>query len=525
MEGTRQQPTSPVDRLTDLLAEVRQIRSGMEEAFTEVTIALGAGADKLIDLARDLHETMDGIDKLDTGQIGSAITLIAERAGSVIRGSQAELEKIQVLQIKVERTKFPLDRLMTLVKTVEFASHTARIVEAQSLAAADKRTFFSDEIRGHVRESRAMLAEFASRNADLISSIREARVTQEQFFQRYGQRMQQFSQSLADLIAAIHKQVGDLSQHSKVSAKSVRDISDQMVFAVSGMQVGDSVRQRLEHIETALQNCIDRMASESSGAPDPVVAATCTILAALLTSAEKKLGTEPGSILFTLQKLGKSAEAMTRAVGRVAALKGNDSADAVAELRKMFGDGIAMLYSSQNHRRSLDRRIRVLFQSVQDMNEKITQMRRLDQKIRMVSINVSLRSSATQGREGPLFVVPSQFMDLTAEAFAHQKDLVDALEQVRQAADGLDYDPDSELDNKVGDFYRTAFLLAEEPRQDRRDVRLAEPGGEPAAGVGARSGPVPDEKRWIPARSATVQANLISRFLPSSPRKASTGER
>jgi hypothetical protein len=218
------------------------------------------------------------------------------------------------------------------------------------------------------------------------------------------------------------------------------------------LQVGDSVRQRLEHIETALQDCSDRMASESSGAPDPVVAATCTILADLLTSAGRKLGTELGSILFSLQKLGTSAEAMTRAAGRIAALKGNDSADAVTELRKMFGDGIAMLYSSQNHRRSVDRRIRVLFQSVQDMNEKITQMRWIDQKMRMVSINVSLRSSATQGREGPLFVVASQFMDLTAEAFAHQKDLVDALEQVRQAADGLDYDPDSELDNKVGEF-------------------------------------------------------------------------
>ena len=29
---------------------------------------------------------------------------------------------------------------------------------------------------------------------------------------------------------------------------------------------------------------------------------------------------------------------------------------------------------------------------------------------------------------------------------------------------------------------------------------------------------------WIPARSATVQANLISRSVPSSDRKASTGD-
>ena len=32
------------------------------------------------------------------------------------------------------------------------------------------------------------------------------------------------------------------------------------------------------------------------------------------------------------------------------------------------------------------------------------------------------------------------------------------------------------------------------------------------------------QERWTPARSATRQANLISTFLPSSDRKASTGD-
>ena len=49
----------------------------------------------------------------------------------------------------------------------------------------------------------------------------------------------------------------------------------------------------------------------------------------------------------------------------------------------------------------------------------------------------------------------------------------------------------------------------------------------PHAGLGLAGPPHDLDRagaRWIPARSATVQANLISTFLPSSDRKASTGD-
>ncbi len=54
---------------------------------------------------------------------------------------------------------------------------------------------------------------------------------------------------------------------------------------------------------------------------------------------------------------------------------------------------------------------------------------------------------------------------------------------------------------------------------------LAVPGAAGSADLDTAAQPGLRGGRWIPARSATVQANLISTSLPSSDRNASTGDR
>lgn len=419
--------TSQTSCTAAVRTDLEEISRAVEGTFTRAANALLSGRENVGILSDALGRYCAGLLEFAESDVPQTVELLASRFAEADTAHDRESRTIDRLVTALEKTGAPLVLLHDTVRMIDFFSSTARVIETET--DFDGNLAFSSEIKTlSLRSHEAYLALIAQRD-DLLGRTARIRASQDGFARASLAHLAELGAALQGLSAGLRPRLRMAATASETVVKAVERAADEMSRGISALQVGDSFRQRLEHVAAALGPCL----------PDPDAspmahALVLRIAAAQLAGAGKALDDD-------LTRLAAVLNAASRHSGQFAgwgdALSGeSEVAPLLEELRDRCGVGLAALYSSQVQLRAIERQLRDLRSAIQDMNDVIARLGQIDGDMRRGSLNVFLRSQRAC-RNGPaMMFVARQFGELTDTCSDAQARIVDELRQIREITSG-----------------------------------------------------------------------------------------
>jgi hypothetical protein len=191
------------------------------------------------------------------------------------------------------------------------------------------------------------------------------------------------------------------------------------------MQVGDATRQRIEHIETALQTLADLVDGHAVGeiavpADDrpAVVADICLLQAAQLTGTASSFDVDlagAGNALRELAADARTVMARSQDVYGESDSKGQSSLPTLsAEMRH----AVAVLRDCETERNKLEQVAAAVQATVRVLLDHVEAVQHIEENMRLVSLNAAIKCAQLGPRGRALNVIARQLRELTGDIVA-----------------------------------------------------------------------------------------------------------
>ncbi|WP_375691142.1 hypothetical protein [Pseudooceanicola sp. LIPI14-2-Ac024] len=418
------------------LPAIGEVRGGVEDAFTDAATALSEGGDQFLGLARTLDAYTAGLETLEARNTLDAVRDLAARIATVTEVQAREIESLRAIQKALGTARRTLVDLADVVKTIECSISTARIVEIR----AGSSVRFTDQLRILALRAREAYASLLDHHGSLLEKSRRIEESQNLFVSGHLRRVQTMADALARMIAEFETSLANSTRVSTRSARVVTRASQRITTGISALQVGDSFRQRLEHLEAALSTL-----PEAPAARDLVL----LIVAEQLDSAGTALRTELTRLHSGLEGISRDAQQVMAATELAAGSETESTGALLSELREHCGAGLAVLYSVQIQRRMLDREFGGLHRTIAAMQKAVSVLRDVDTEMQLASYNVLLRSMRSEGLRGAMHVVAMNFSDMTAACSACQREVLRDLDLIRSTATALRRSDEGDMSSEL----------------------------------------------------------------------------
>ncbi|MBE9636317.1 hypothetical protein [Salipiger mangrovisoli] len=419
--------TSQTLRAAAVRQDLEAMTQAVEGTFTRAADALLSGRENIGPLSDTLGRYCQGLLDFADTDVAQTITLLASRFSEAETAHAQEAQTIDRLIATLERTARPLAKLHETVRMIDLFSSTASVVESET--DIDGELSFSSEIKSlSLRSREAYIGLIAQRDA-LLDQTMAIRTRQATFTHANLSHLAGLGSALQGLAAGLGPRLRDAARASSRVVEAVTGVSGNMSDGISALQVGDSFRQRLEHVGAALGPCLP----DAATSPD-AHALVLRIAAAQLAGAGRALDadlTRLAAVLRAASKLGSQfAEWGDALSGK------SEVAPLLEDLRDRCGAGLAALYSSQAQQRSIERQMRGLRKSIAQMQGVISGLAQIDGDMRRGSLNVFLRSQRAR-RNGPaMMFVARQFGELTDTCSSAQASIVTELRTIQEITAG-----------------------------------------------------------------------------------------
>ncbi|MCB1340887.1 MAG: hypothetical protein KDK24_07465 [Pseudooceanicola sp.] len=401
----------------DVPARLSEEARAVDGAFTDATDALLNGRDNLMRLTETLARYCQGLDDFRGMEIPATVSRLADRLVQVESVNEGEFRAIGQIRDFLSGTAAPLAELSDLVRTLETFASTSRVVEAESDLAGNM--VFSAQIKHLSSQSQEGYADLLRHKINLADQVASMSAGQEGFARASLGHLEELRADLTRQSQAVGPAIGQAVRAASQVSVRVDDLSAQMTTAIGSMQVGDSFRQRLEHVALAL-GC-----ARDDGAAARLVR---LIGARQLNAAAAALDRDVGRLAQTLATVSGRAD---RLVAMAESLTlDRELANILRDLRSLCGAGLAALYSAQSQRRMVDRQMRGLSAVVGKMRKVVESQAGVDEDMRLGSYNVALRSRRSARNAAAMNYVARQIEELVGDCLAARSLIVTSLREI-----------------------------------------------------------------------------------------------
>ena len=356
--------------------------------------------------------------------------------------------------------------LQPLAREVETLSLSTRVVAGSMGQTGADFLAFGDSIREAAQRTRACLdsADLALGQAagDLTASRTEA----DAFARRHGDAMQAIPRRIADNLASLatqQRRAVDAAADAQAQSEAVRQRVGEQIVA---LQLGDSLRQRLEHVQAVLVFAGSDREHESPGAANNLPG---DLLAAQLVAAADDLAGESQQIEAGLQQLAVASRAIGQlGVSLHGAVGGGEFVAALeADIRQtaaLFGELSAGDATSEL-------RMEALRGAAATLAARLKEVESVQEDLRITGLNATLRCGRLGLAGRPLAAVAQELRQCGSRCEAHAVAVRRDLDRLLSITDAL-CDP-SRHDRHVAAAQATDLLLEPLQRLRRLDHDLA----------------------------------------------------
>ena len=407
--------------LKSLTADLGEARAQIETAFVTVGDSLAQSALLLNRLSQTFEALPRDLASSELTEATTRLSRVGQRAGEISASFAAEQSAIERLVSVVTTADHPISDLRRSVKMMGIVAVNARVVAASIVGNAHDFDVFTTDITQLADSATKTIEEFSSVYRQLTGEVHRAAAQRAQFEATHRNTLSQ----LAD---RLQQNLGDIVTRRKLSADGSAEtsrvtqlIAGRIGSAVMAMQVGDSTRQRLEHVEAGLLH----LAAIGQGGSIPGVDCDPAEAPQLVRDG---LTLEVLQLEATSQRFNDDVAAAGRALAALAA----DARAMLDKSREVYGNGargqspltafnaeiraaIGVLRHCEAEREKLaavasdvDRIVQVLLGHVEAVRE-------IEANMRLVSLNAAVRCAQLGPRGQALNVIAMQLRELTGE--------------------------------------------------------------------------------------------------------------
>lgn len=384
-----------------LTATLERARQAIEGKFLQT----GETLEQAVEIMGGLIGSLDGlVAALDPTTVDATTQDLGLAASRLIdmstthRGRRAKFEDLALTGKNLGQHIIEMRRSLTYLRV--FAVNI-KITAAGIAAAGAEFGGFAEEIYASIEQGRVQLDEFAGELADLDAQVAAGLTHQVELEARCAEAIPSVPnqlQSDAVAIADHHKQVAQAA--ARVGALA-RSIQMKVAGVLAALQVGDSTRQRIEHVQSALKMLGDtQIAAAHRPGFDALIH---RMLSAQLTDTAQAFGRDVDKISQNLA--GMSSDAREILELRHLAQGGSSDGGFLKRLESSVGDAMALVGEIEDAGRGAETVSRSAQSTAVQLAERVALIRTIKAEIQMMALNANLKCSRMGDEGRPLGVI------------------------------------------------------------------------------------------------------------------------
>lgn len=288
-----------------------------------------------------------------------------------------------------------LDRLLY---ALQFYSLNVKIAAGGAAEFVD----FADEMNAQLSEGRQQVGGFSSALGALGQQLAGMSDIDRRLESECRKLIPAVPDRLTDTTAALRSQQQRVNAVAGLAEKNAAQIRTAIGAALGAVQIGDSVRQRIEHVAFACE-----LMAPLAAASDPVEQAGFRHLAALCVAQIEALGEEfirdSSRLLTTIQDLSPATGQLLQNVRGDSSV--GSSQELIARLEAGIGESVVLTGHLQQANAELESILGAAISTVSDLSTRIERVRDLGIEVGYMSVNANLRCRRDREISEPVSVI------------------------------------------------------------------------------------------------------------------------
>lgn len=436
-----------VSALSSALAKPRQ---EIEEAFVSVGSRLAEGAAMLNRLTRQFEALPAALQGEEVSEASSQLRAVARTALQLTEDFAKEKADLTRLVEVVSAANSPISVLRRTVKMIGIVSINARVTAAGIVGDSDDFEVFTTDIATLSDSARTTIHEFSMVYRQLVTEVDQAAGQRDRFDAAHAHTLTELAHNLDETLEALDRQRHSAVESSAETGRVSRQIVGRIGSAVMALQVGDSTRQRLEHVEAGLACLADILSGKPVDGVSFDDALSAEALTALSLLEQEQLRSTAADFAREVGEAEEALQALASDAGTIMARSrnlygdGDNEASALTVLSAQLRVATEILRDCEMERSKLEAVAAAVQQTVSILLGHVAAVQDIESNMRLVSLNAAVRCAQLGPRGASLTVIASQLRELTtetvvaAEAAMAQLDEASALAGAFGAAAGGD---------------------------------------------------------------------------------------
>lgn len=434
-------------RLRTALAQPRQ---GIEEAFLAVGARLGE-ASALLDPIVAAFEALPR--DLSGSEMADAISRLGEfvdHTRAISSAFSSERHDIARLVTTVAAAHAPIDDLRRSVRLMGILAVNARIVAAGISDAVDQFDVFTTDIAELAEGANKAITDFYEGHQQLATAVTRAAGEFTAFETAHRDVLIGLADELGRSLAEIEETRRASAERSAETARISRDVSMRVAHAVMALQVGDSTRQRVEHVEDALGLLVGWLREAPS---DALSRAVLALEQAQLADAIRTFNRDTTSAHEALVSLAADAGP---AIADCLRLYGGKGGTSLAALGEQTRRAAILLRDCEEERGRLGAMAERVARTVEVLVGHVEAVRDIEANMRLVSLNAAVKCAQLGPRGAALSVIAGQLRELTGDLVLAARAATERLADATSAASVFTAASTGKLAEQLGELERQA---------------------------------------------------------------------
>jgi uncharacterized protein YukE len=414
-------------RIEALLAGLKLPTERIESVFLNVGGELSACVELLQRAKKTFEELPEELNSPLLDEASGRLGLVGQRVSAIAEEMAVSLKDLELLGACLARAESPIDALRRIVKTIGMVAINVRVGVANLDVNREDFGAFATEVSDLARSMTDSVSDLHQTYQAMTTVVREAAKVWAGFMKAQRDPLLAVGREFSTTLDAVTSQRRTSSERSAETSRMSRSIVEKLGNTVMALQSGDSLRQRLEHVDTALRNVL-------TGAVEGTALSPLFELERLqLEGARIDLGQEMETARVAVDQLAEDSQTMLDQA-RIMHGSGENSHSALDELRNVVEGAVAVLGKSEAERKNLDRVAVEVSNTVKRLLEQVELVGMMEHQMRIVSLNATIKSSKLDRRGRALNVVAQQLRDLTKEIGIAAEGAIGKLREVSEVS-------------------------------------------------------------------------------------------
>ena len=413
---------STARELAAIAADLGASRAELETTFVDVGDWLSQSATLLNRISTTFEALPQDLASPELTEATTRLEAVGRRAQEISASFAAEQNDIARLVAVVTGAAHPISDLRRTIKMMGIVAVNARVVAAG--IGGDEHDFdvFTTDIAQLLSGATGTIQAFSSVYAQLTGEVNKAAGQRAQFELSHRDTLSSLATRLETNLDEIVRRRTASSEGSAETGRVSRQITEQIGSAVMAMQVGDSTRQRIEHIEIALGDLARLMDGakirdvllDDENRP-AALADVCQLESKQLASTGATYDREVAEAELALQQLASDAQTVMARSQDVYGGNGTRGQSSLTVFSTEVRRAVEVLRNCEAERGKLERVASDVQATVKILLEHVEAVREIEANMRLVSLNAAVRCAQLGPRGRALNVIARQLRELTGD--------------------------------------------------------------------------------------------------------------